>query len=269
MERITSKDNRGVKRYVRLAASKRERDGEGRFVFEGVKLCRDAFESGAPLEQIFVTPDCLARHAEALAPLLDSAGECFEIAEPIAAKLSDQKTPQGVFAVAPKLDKTLAQATIYEGGRYLFLVGLQDSGNVGTILRTAEAFGVNGVILTRDTCDPFAPKTVRGSMGAVFRLPLLVVPDAGELLGQLAAHGVATAASVLDSDAISLHEARFPEPAVLLIGNEGNGLPAGIAQACSTRVTIPMRGRAESLNASMAAGILLWEMLRDGKEPSR
>lgn len=261
MEAITSKENRWIKEYVRLAGSKREREETGRFVIEGVKLCREALESGVPIEAVFLTPECREKHGEALHALLETA-RCFELAPALTGKLSEQKTPQGVFAIARKLDKTLSRDTIEKGGCYLFLCGLQDAGNVGTMIRTAEAVGVDGVILTRDTCDPFSPKVVRGSMGAVFRVPMLTVENAAEFVTELDRAGVATYASVLAKDALPLTEVRFQRPAVLLVGNEGNGLDARTAASCRFRVTIPMLGNAESLNASMAACILMWEMTK-------
>lgn len=262
MEQISSRDNRWVKEYVRLAGSKRAREETGRFVVEGVKLCGEAAASGVPVEAVFVTPACRERCAALLEQLADGA-RVFEIPAALADKMSEQKSPQGIFVIARKLDKTLSRDTIEKDGRYLFLCGLQDAGNVGTMIRTAEAMGISGVIVTRDTCDPFSPKVIRGSMGAVFRMPLLVAEEARSFVEELEAAHVATYATVLAEDAIPLTQLRFERPAVLLVGNEGNGLDDAVSRACRCRVTIPMQGRAESLNAAMAAGIFLWEMTRE------
>ena len=262
MEQISSRDNRWVKEYVRLSGSKREREETRRFVVEGVKLCADAAASGVPVEAVFVTPSCRERWAGLLDGLPDGVRR-FEIPDVLAEKMSEQKSPQGIFVIARKLDKTLSRDTIEKDGRYLFLCGLQDAGNVGTMVRTAEAMGISGVIVTRDTCDPFSPKVIRGSMGAVFRMPLLTVEDARSFVGELEAGGAATYATVLTEDAIPLTELRFERPAVLLVGNEGNGLDDAVSRACRYRVTIPMQGRTESLNAAMAAGICMWEMTQE------
>lgn len=262
MEKITSKENRLVKQFVRLSTSKKEREETGLFALEGVKLALEAARSGLIFRYILLTDSCLSRYGEALGELTKQKN-CYRIAEELEGKLSQQKTPQGIYAVAEKLDKSLPLDKIKKDGRYVLLADLQDSGNVGTIFRTSEAFGVDGVILTRQTCDPYSPKTLRGSMGSVFRLPILRTENGAELVRSLTEAGVATYASVLSDSALPLGEVRFSSPAVLLIGNEGNGLDPQMAAACQTLVTIPMAGPTESLNASMAAGILLWEMTRD------
>lgn len=258
-ERITSKDNRWVKEYVRLAGSKSHREETGLFAVESVKLVREAGLSDAVFRMIFITETCLRKRGGELEELLER--EKFSIiSEELESKLSLTKTPQGIYAVCEKLDKRLSMDTILNNGKYVLLAGLQDTGNVGTIIRTAEALGIDGVLLTADTCDPYHPKVIRGSMGSVFRMPFAIVPDLPARLESWGEAGVQTCASVLDEGAVSLDRVTFREPSVLLIGNEGNGLENQIAAACTERITIPMRGKTESLNASMAACILMWEM---------
>ena len=138
---------------------------------------------------------------------------------------------------------------------------MQDPGNLGTILRTAEAFGINGILLSKGCCDLYNPKVLRASMGGVFRLPLSVCEDLVQTLGECA-HTLPVLASVVDATALSVTAAP-KSGAVAVIGNEGNGMSEAAIAACTHRVTIPMAGRAESLNASMAAGILLWELCRE------
>lgn len=259
IERITSKDNRWIKEYVKLANSKSYRDETGLFAIESVKLVREAFLSGVSFRMLLVTESCLVKRRDGLVPLL-SAAKYSLVAEELESKLSLTKAPQGIYAICEKLDKRLPMDTILNNGKFVMLAGLQDPGNVGTIIRTAEALGLSGVFLTADTCDPYHPKVIRGSMGSVFRTPFGIVPDLGRLLEKWRQEEVQTCASVLDKDAVPLNEVRFHEPSVLLIGNEGNGLADKVAAACTDRITIPMRGNAESLNASMAACILMWEM---------
>lgn len=262
MEKITSRENRLVKQFVRLSNSKRERTGSGLCALEGVKLVLEAAASGLRFSYLLVTKECLERYGEKLEPALGGQ-RVFEIPEELEARLSQQKTPQGIYAVAEKLDKTLPLAKIKKSGRYVMLTDLQDAGNVGTIFRTAEAFGVDGVILTRRTCDPYHPKVLRGSMGSVFRLPVCTVEEPVPFLRELCDSGVAAYASVLDEKACPLDQVAFSRPCVLLIGNEGNGLDPAVLSVCQYRITIPMEGPTESLNASMAAGILLWEMSKE------
>ena len=143
---------------------------------------------------------------------------------------------------------------------------MQDPGNLGTILRTAEALGIGRVVLLGDCCDPLSPKALRASMGAVFRLGLSLEPSRQGLFSRLRGEGFRLLASVPDSAALPVTEVDFSQgPCAVFIGNEGNGLSQETIAQCR-RVTIPMAGRAESLNASAAATILLWEMARAGGE---
>ena len=134
---------------------------------------------------------------------------------------------------------------------------------MGTIIRTAEALGLDGILLSDGCCDIYNPKVLRASMGGVFRLPLMRVGDMAQTVVTLQEKGMTAFACVVDSTATPITSAAMGEGAVALIGNEGNGLRAETIAACKHSVTIPMAGRAESLNASMAAGIILWEMCRN------
>lgn len=141
------------------------------------------------------------------------------------------------------------------------LCQLQDPGNMGMILRTCDALGIEAVLLTQ-CCDLYSPKVVRATMGSVFRVPVLNFSSPEELLAFLHQKQICSYASVPDRTALSLTECRFSHGCAVWIGNEGNGLPDTVISACQYAVTIPMKGGAESLNAAMAAGILVWEMMR-------
>ena len=133
---------------------------------------------------------------------------------------------------------------------------------MGTILRTAEALGVGGILLSRGCCDIYSPKVLRGSMGAIFRLPFLVVEDLPAYLSKQKEKGYSIYAAVPDRNAVPITEIPFSKRCAVVVGNEGNGLTQACIQACTQSVTIPMEGRAESLNAAIAASILVWEMVR-------
>lgn len=262
MEKLTSKENSLIKNYAKLASSKKERDGSGLFVLEGVKLLGEAVQSGLSVQTVLITGDCLARHGDQLLSGLSAETEIYQIADSLEGRMTKQVTPQGVYAILPKLDKTLTGDTIEEEGKYLFLCSLQDTGNLGTLFRTAEAMGIQGIFLTRDTCDVYNPKTLRGSMGSVFRVPFGVVEDPVAFLSEMKKKGVSSYASVVSGEVPSVTETLFQTPSLLLIGNEGNGLDPELIEAASHRVTIRMSGKAESLNAAAAACILMWEMTR-------
>ena len=131
---------------------------------------------------------------------------------------------------------------------------------MGTILRTAEAVGIDGIVLSDDCCDIYSPKVVRGSMGAVFRIPFTVVSSIKDFIS--AHKDITSYASVVSGDAEKITDVKFSDSSLLVIGNEGNGVKASTIEACDKKITIPMNGRAESLNASAAAAILIWEMVK-------
>ena len=141
---------------------------------------------------------------------------------------------------------------------------VQDPGNLGAALRTAEALGLGSVLLAGSCCDVYSPKALRASMGAVFRLPVFFSRKLPDALDALHGQGFFSCAAVPDSSARPITEVDFSHPCIMAVGNEGNGLTEAAAAACNLRVTIPMLGRAESLNAASSAAILMWEMMRSG-----
>ncbi len=259
MEQITSKDNKWIKEYAKLSTSKSYRDKQSLFVVESVKLIAEAFNNNQCFEMVFVTQTCFEKHSHELEKLFQSV-KCYIIAEEISKKITGLNTPQGIYAICQKHDKQLTIDKVYCDGKYVMLVDLQDTGNVGTIIRTAEALGINGIIMTNKSCDIYNPKVIRGSMGSVFRMDFMITDEPNVFLTNLKNNNVKTYASVIDTTATSLEKVEFTSPSVLLIGNEGNGLTTEIQSLCEEKITINMAGNTESLNASMAACILMWEM---------
>jgi TrmH family RNA methyltransferase len=186
-----------------------------------------------------------------------------EISEELARYIGDTASPQGIFSVCKMLDNCCTFDTISKNKKYLALEDMQDPTNLGTVIRTAEALGLDGLLLSAGCCDLYNPKVLRGSMGGVFRLPVYMVGDMEKTIIALQnEHELCCYACVVDTDATPLHQINFTSGSVCVIGNEGNGLRDHTIDACSHRLTIRMPGRAESLNASMAAGIVMWEMVR-------
>lgn len=259
---ISSKDNRLVKLWRALNTQAKQRRENGLFAIEGARLCGDALASKLPIEAVLYTADAKESYPTVIAGLVAAANECAEITPGVANAMADTNHPQGVFCVVKSLDILLSLDTINNMGRYGVLEDIQDPGNLGTIIRTAEAFGLDGLVLSTGCCDVYNPKVLRGSMGGVFRLPLWVVDDIPATITALQQRGLTALACVVDADATPLHRAEMSAGCVCVIGNEGNGLKDETVAVCKHRVTIPMGGRAESLNASMAAGIVMWEMTR-------
>ena len=261
MEAITSKENSRYKQLCKLVSSKKERQKTGLFVAEGLRLCCDAVRSGMIPESIFATEHFVKKFPDEWQQLTAQCARQYLITEELSEKISDTQTPQGVFAVFAALDKTVNTGKI-EYGRFLFLVSLQDPGNVGTIIRTAEALGISGVLMTSDCPDVYSPKVLRSTMGSLFRLPIYNVENPIELVCDFQHKGFSVYAAALRNDSVKLGTVSFPEKAMVLIGNEANGLPQEVISACDKVLMIPMKGNAESLNAASAANIIMWEMMK-------
>lgn len=262
MQQITSRDNRLIKEGRRLRTDARYRRETGRFFLEGARLCADAARSGVTVETVLVTERALRTYAAQVHQLRRCGGEWVEISEGLAGILADTASPQGIFCLCRALDNRPALGTINKIGRYLALEDIQDPANLGAIIRTAEALGVDGLLLSGGCCDVYNPKVLRGSMGGVFRLPFYAAGNLAETVSGLQEAGMTGWACVPAGEATPVHLAGLGPGCVCLIGNEGAGLKKETIAACRRRLTIVMAGRAESLNASTAAAIVLWELTR-------
>ncbi|MGN0663033.1 MAG: TrmH family RNA methyltransferase [Faecalibacterium sp.] len=251
-ERITSRENAKIKYACRLGSSAAFRRSEGRFLAEGRKLCPELCR-GAALEQLFYT----ASAAEKCPELAGLPGEHYLVEDHVADKLADVGTHQGVFGVFRTPQHTLEE--LRPGGRYLALERVQDPGNVGTLLRSAAAFGFDGVLLSAGCASPFAPKTLRASMGAAVRIPVVETGELPPVIGTLRSRGITClAAALYQSQPLSAAERHYPGGVCVVIGSEGQGLTEETIHACGHTVRIPMTDRVESLNAGIAGSILLW-----------
>lgn len=251
MERITSRANPLLVRLRRLLRDRAARREERLYVGDGVKLLEEAVRWAAPLDTVVVTDGVAC-------PRLDASVRLVSVPEDVMASLSPMKAPQGALFTV-RLPELTPPETL-TGARYLVLDGLQDPGNVGTIWRTADAFGADGLLLTGGCADPFNWKTVRATMGAAFRLPVWEL--AQEAVAPLARNSELTlAATALREDTVSLERANLGRCAVV-IGSEGSGVSPALLAACGETVRIPMTARCESLNAAAAAAVVLWELYR-------
>ena len=260
MIKITSKDNSLIKHIHKLNKSDKYRKEHSEFTAEGIRICKDAFLSNAKISSLLVCEDIIEKNSDLIYEIENVSENSYVLPKSLFKEISDTKTPQGIICVIKALDNPTLFDKIKSNVKLLALENIQDPSNLGTILRTAEAVGVSGVILSADCCDIYSPKVVRGSMGAVFRLPFKVVDSFDNYI--LDNKNINFYASVVYEDAEKVTDFKFEEPCVLLVGNEGNGLKESTVKLCDKRLTIPMNGRAESLNASAAAAILIWEMVK-------
>jgi TrmH family RNA methyltransferase len=257
MEKITGKNNELIKGIKKLVSSSSERRSKGLFVLEGARLVFDVLNSVYTIKYFLITQSAYDRYAGEAAQLAAAAEKSFIISDDIAERLSDTKNSQGVFAVCSI--KRL-EAEIESGKYYIALDNVQDPGNLGTVIRTAEALGIDGLFISSG-CDIYNPKVLRAAMGSALRLPIANT-DMNALIELARSKGIPVYATVPDSNATDIEKADFTKGAVCIIGNEANGISPEVISLCDGSVTIRMRGRAESLNASVAAAITMREMLR-------
>ena len=265
MERIESASNAKIKWAASLHQRKnRERCGE--FVAEGVRLTEMAAASDWPLRFCIVTESALA--GERVRKIIDAleAKGCpiFVVPPNVYKKASATETPQGVLLVMESVRSSLAELPAKGNPLFVVLDRIRDPGNVGTIIRTADAVGALGIILLEGCVDAFSPKVVRASMGSLFHLPVIqdVFPE--EALTWCYRHGYEPAATAL-KNAQNMYKADLSKKMAFIFGNEANGVAEELQAAAETRLFIPMAGQAESMNVAMAAGIILFEGLRQRK----
>lgn len=257
---ITGFSNPTVK-YLRSLRDKKHRKREGKFLAEGLRLLTDARECGRIPEMLVMAahrdPHPLLSELEEA--VLSSGGQIIETTADILTKITGKDNSQAVIGMFAEFDTSLGALDRSQGDIWMVAQALRDPGNLGTMLRTCDAVGAGGLILIDDCADPFSVEAVRASMGAVFTQQ---IGQAGwdEFSGWLRdGSGQLVAASL--RDAVDYRGAPYSAPCFVLVGNESRGLPAEYEDACDLRVTMPMKGRADSLNAAVAGAVLAYEVL--------
>ncbi|MCC8181372.1 MAG: RNA methyltransferase [Clostridiales bacterium] len=251
VDSITSRSNPLIARVRRLERDKAFRRETGLYLCDGKKLYAEAVHWNAPVDTVLFTP---GQQPEILCPNV----RYVQVPEGVMEAVSPAKTPQGLLFLCRTPEPAPPKAL--DGNRYLVLDGLQDPGNVGTIWRTADAFGADGLLLTHHCADPWHWKTVRATMGAAFRLPVWEV-EAEELAPLLEASGLPLYGTALRADTVDIRQLE-PGRAAVVIGNEGQGISPELLALCSQTLKIPMEAKCESLNAAAAAAVVLWELYR-------
>ena len=257
---ITGYSNPTVK-ALRALREKKHRKREGRFLAEGLRLLTDARESGR-LPEMLVMAEARDPHPllGALEDAVESAGgEIVETTPDILSKITGKDNPQAVVGVFAEFDTSLTALDRNSAPIWLVAQALRDPGNLGTMLRTGDAVGAGGLILLDDCADPFSVEAVRASMGAVFTQRIARAPWDEFTQWLRAGPGQLVAASL--RDAVPYRGASYAAPCFVMVGNESRGLPEDYEMVADLRVTMPMRGRADSLNAAVAAAVLSYEVL--------
>lgn len=259
---IESAANPLVKR-IRVLEQRKAREEHGAFVVEGIQQVWQAVDGGAAIETLIVAPDLLtSAPARAMVERQRAAGtRIAEVSAALYARVAAREHPSGLAAIVRIVRRDLGDLAVTPDAFFVGLHEIGNPGNLGTILRTVDAVGGDGVILIGETTDPYHPNAVRASVGTLFRIPVVRAPRIEDVL----AWGAANAVSVVTTSehATDAHwSITYPTPMLLLFGNEGRGLPAEVIARGDLAVRIPMHGSAGSLNLAVAAGVMLYEVLR-------
>jgi TrmH family RNA methyltransferase len=264
---ITSLSNPRVK-YVKSLGNRKKRISEKKFVIEGIHLVSEALKVSGERGlfkidfALFFKKIKSSKEGKRLLESLTSNGvETIEVPEKIMGDVSEVETPQGILAVVKLPDFDLAELVYSENPLALICVGIQDPGNLGALIRTADAVGCSGVVVSKGCADVYSGKVVRSTMGSIFHLPIVYVEDVKQALAKLEKMNFKLVAAALDGGS-DFWSGDYRGLTAFVLGNEGSGLPKQVVDQCGEKVKIPMPGKAESLNVAMSGSILLYEALR-------
>lgn len=254
---ITSTENKQVKNIIQLNTKAKARKKQGVFVVEGIKMFLEAPKErveGVYVSETFLT---VPEHEQML------QGYSYEVvSDSVFLKMCDTLTPQGILTLVRFPDYTLEHILHKQDNPLIIILeSIQDPGNLGTIIRTGEGAGISGVVVNKETVDLYNPKTIRGTMGSIYRIPVVVAEDLPKTILTLQREGVEVFAAHLRGTK-EMYDMDFTKGCAFLIGNEGNGLTDELADTADSYLRIPMEGQVESLNAGVAASLLMYESLR-------
>ncbi|MDR7870389.1 MAG: RNA methyltransferase [Tissierellaceae bacterium] len=260
MIEISSNQNPLIKE-IKSLNRKKNRWENRLFIIEGIKIIEEAIINGIKIKSIFISEKFLeSKDGLVFYVELKNLHNLAKVSDPLFKSISDTENPQGILAVCEFNIRDFYEIDNLEKPSMLFLDGVQDPGNMGTIIRTADAFNMDGIILGEGCVDPYNPKVVRSTMGSIFRVPLYICKNSIESLQELKIKGFHIFATSLNGK--SLYDADFDNKFLCVIGNEANGVNPKILDIAERRIKIPMPGNAESLNAGVAASIIMYEAMR-------
>lgn len=258
---ITSKENSFVKHLRSLSESK-SRKKEKAFLIEGIKMVEEALRDNLGVKMLIAAPSLVQHHGKGVLKLAESRGiDILWISERLMDALSESKTPQPVMAEVTMKQHSEEGLLSNEAGLIVIAHQLQDPGNLGTIIRTAEAVGASGLAITHNTVDPFNAKAIRASMGSILRMPVVPIGDIETFMKTCKQRGFQTVATVLAAEKTHF-DVDLRKPTAVVLGQEGAGLPQDIMPGIDLRVRIPMAATIDSLNVATAAAVILYEAMR-------
>lgn len=258
MQVITSKDNELIK-HIKKLKDKKERDLSNEYIIEGIKLIQEAMQENAKIKQIIICDDCEKTESIPKDLMYEIAKqECIYVTNKVFDSITEVMNPQGILAIIEKQSKEIQIDDKQD--IILALDDIQDPGNLGTILRTADSIGLTQILVSKGTADSYNPKVVRSTMGAIFRVKIIECEDLVKTLKEIKKHKFEIVVSSLQTDN-SIYDINYHKK-VIVIGNEANGVKKEIQDLADKKIKIPMLGKTESLNASVATGIILYEYVR-------
>ncbi len=258
MQRISSKDNEFIK-HVKKLKDKKYREQSNEYVIEGIKLVEEAINENAKIKQIVICEECTKTQEISKKLMYEIASfDCIYVTENVFNNITEVKNPQGILAVIER--KNSENEINYNEDIIVALDGIQDPGNLGTILRTVDSIGLKQILVSKETADVYNPKVVRSTMGAIFRVKVIECEDLEKTLKEIKKHKYEIVVTSLQTNE-SIYDIEYNKK-VIVIGNEANGVSKEIQEMADKKVKIPMLGKTESLNASVATGVVLYEYVR-------
>ena len=256
---ITSKDNEYVK-HIKKLKEKKYREEYKEFIVEGIKMVQEAIEENAKIKTIIICDDCKVQSSISNELMYEIAKyNCVYVAEKIFSTMSDVINPQGIMAIIEKPENKETEID-FSKDIFLLLDNIQDPGNMGTILRTADSLNMDQIIVSKGSSDIYNPKVVRSTMGAIYRIKVVEVENLARTVKEFKKHRINVYATDLKTDK-SIYDVSYKKAAIV-IGNEANGVSEEVLQEASDRIKIPMIGKTESLNAAVATSVILYEAFR-------
>ena len=258
MQSISSKENELIK-HIKKLKDKKERDISNEYLIEGIKLIQEAIQENVNIKQIIICDDCDKTESMPKDLMYEIAKyDCIYVTKKIFKYISEVQEPQGILAVIEK--NNLDREIDYSQDIIVALDDVQDPGNLGTILRTVDSIGLTQILVSKGTADSYNPKVVRSTMGAIFRIKIIECEDLEKTLKEIKKHKFKVVVTSLQTEN-SIYEINYNKK-VIVIGNEAKGVEKNIQELADEKIKIPMLGKTESLNASVATGIVLYEYVR-------
>jgi len=254
---ITSSSNQKLK-YIRSLEKRKVRRDEGLYIAEGASVVEDSVKHGASITEVYAAKSALDKYSSIIERVSASGIPVYSVSDHIMASLTPAKAPQGIFAVIKQQSKQFDADSLRDGGLVVALDALSDPGNMGTIIRTADAVGADAMIVGPGCVDVYNEKVVRASMGSLSSIRIFISEDLSMAVMEMKKHGwVAACGHLAGTD---FFQRDYYGKTMLIIGNEAHGVSEQVADVCDYKWKLPMLGKAESLNAAVAAGILMYEL---------